>query len=424
MKSRWTTVFRFTFRHAVCSKGYLALTLIVTLLLLIAIPTIMVLADAPDAPTSDTAARITTLYTVDLSEDDLPSLAGTPYEEIEIVPCKTLAEARSQAENTEHSALVFLEEKTYTVLYAGGMGVRESDTQALADCLSYARTASETGGELPAVAASSLAEASDPEAGEGGVDLVREIAGYLVPYLTVLVLYFLILFHAQSVANSVIMEKTSKLMDLFLVGVKPSRMILGKTLAIAAAGLLQALLFLFGAVGGLKLGAALVRASNPDTTMGVILWMETIGGFASAFDPMVLLTAALVLVTGFLLYCSLSAIGGALAGKPEDLSATNYLFTLALVASFLVCLFTGEGGGQISQAPILNYIPFTAALVLPARLLMGTVSVAQGLLGASLTAVCAVALMLLSGKLYSMMAFYRGKPMNPIQLLSSLRKRG
>ena len=42
-----------------------------------------------------------------------------------------------------------------------------------------------------------------------------------------------------------------------------------------------------------------------------------------------------MIVAGFLLYCALSSIGGAMAGKPEDLSVTNVLFTVILVAKLL-----------------------------------------------------------------------------------------
>ena len=74
---------------------------------------------------------------------------------------------------------------------------------------------------------------TDPQAA------AKEVLGMILPYLGVMIMYFLILFYGQGVANSVILEKTSKLMDFFLVTVEPAAMVLGKVLAMAAAGLLQ-----------------------------------------------------------------------------------------------------------------------------------------------------------------------------------------
>lgn len=52
---------------------------------------------------------------------------------------------------------------------------------------------------------------------------LREILNMLLPYLVIMVLYFMILAYGQGVANCVLMEKTSKLVDTFLVTVRPGR---------------------------------------------------------------------------------------------------------------------------------------------------------------------------------------------------------
>ena len=46
----------------------------------------------------------------------------------------------------------------------------------------------------------------------------------LLPFASLMLLYFLVLLYGQSTAASVILEKTSKLMDLFLVSVEPGAM--------------------------------------------------------------------------------------------------------------------------------------------------------------------------------------------------------
>ena len=92
------------------------------------------------------------------------------------------------------------------------------------------------------------------------------------------------------------------------------------------------------------------------------------------------------------------------------------------MASFLICLFSGDQAGQISQAGWLGVVPFTAVLVLPGRILAGQATLAQGLMATLITGGFALGLMLLGGKAYAMTAFYRGKPMNPAQLLRQMTK--
>ena len=106
--------------------------------------------------------------------------------------------------------------------------------------------------------------------------------------------------------------------------------------------------------------------------------------------------ALLLVFGGFFLYCSLAAIGGSVAGKPEDLSSTNMIFALVLVVSFLAALYAGglglgggPGNGQ-TYAVWLDYVPFTAVLVTPSRVLLGEVSFGMGLV--SLVLVCSLPL--------------------------------
>ena len=211
-------------------------------------------------------------------------------------------------------------------------------------------------------------------------------------------------------------------MDLFLVSIKPGAMMLGKVLAGAAAGLLQTILWIFSAVGGCALGVALVKSANPDTDMAMVALIDSLGGIGGMFPAGILLTSALVIVSGFLVYCGLAGVGGALASKPEDLGSTNYLFTMALVISFFACLFTGESAGMISDAAWMGYVPFTSVLVMPGRLLTGAAGIAEGLAATAISAVFAVVVCMFAGKAYAMMAFYRGKPVNPVRLLKDLKK--
>lgn len=256
--------------------------------------------------------------------------------------------------------------------------------------------------------------------GQTGEGETMGLLSMLLPFASLMLLYFLVLLYGQSTAASVILEKTSKLMDLFLVSVEPGAMVLGKVLATALAGLLQLAVWAAGLAGGFAIGGAVVRQTG--VTLPLLEVLKGVGRLTGLFSVPAMLEAAGLLLAGFLLYCSLSAIGGSMAGKAEDLSSTNVLFSLVLVASFF-CMFAGGMDGMTSSARWLDYVPFTAILVTPSRVLLGQTSLLGGLVSLALVVVCAGVLTALAGRVYRLMSLYKGNPPTPRRVLRMLREK-
>ena len=248
--------------------------------------------------------------------------------------------------------------------------------------------------------------------GQTGEGEAMGLLSMLLPYASLMLLYFLVLLYGQSTAASVILEKTSKLMDLFLVSVEPGAMVLGKVLATALAGLLQLAVWAAGLAGGFAIGGAVVRQTG--VTLPLLEVLKGVGRLTGLFSVPAMLEAAGLLLAGFLLYCSLSAIGG---------SSTNVLFALVLVASFFCCMFAGGMDGMTSSARWLDYVPFTAILVTPSRVLLGQTSLLGGLVSLALVVVCAGVLTALAGRVYRLMSLYKGNPPTPRRVLRMLRER-
>lgn len=266
----------------------------------------------------------------------------------------------------------------------------------------------------------------DTEALEGETDeyaAAREIFAVVLPYLNIMVLYFMILAYGQGTANSAIMEKTSKLMDLFLVSVKPGAMLLGKVFATAASGILQLFCWIGGLAGGFALGTELVKWINPQSDMAILQLFDAFGEFSGMFTVSGVILALLMLAAGLLLYCSLAAIGGAIAEKPEDLSSTNMLFVMVLIISFFATMYAGGTGADVPWDAITwqVWMPFTAILVTPTKILLGGMTVPQALGSLGIVVLTAVLVTLLAGKLYRMMSLYKGNPPGPAKLLEMLK---
>lgn len=245
----------------------------------------------------------------------------------------------------------------------------------------------------------------------------------ILPYLNIMILYFMILAYGQGTANSAIMEKTSKLMDLFLVSVKPGAMLLGKVFATAASGILQLFCWLAGLAGGFAAGAQLVKAINPQSDMAILQLFDAFGSISGMFTPSGVILALLMLAAGLLLYCSLAAIGGAIAEKPEDLSSTNILFVLILIISFFATMYSGGTNADVSWDAVTwqVWMPFTAILVAPTKILLGGMSTPQAIGSLGIVLLTVVLVTLLAGKLYKMMSLYKGNLPGPAKLMEMLK---
>lgn len=255
-----------------------------------------------------------------------------------------------------------------------------------------------------------------------GLDALRETLSYVLPYLNIMVLYFLVLFYGQGVSTSVLMEKTSKLMDTMLLAVRPGSMVLGKVLAQALAGALQIFAWIAGLAGGISAGYFTVKAMNPDSTMILVRFLENMGMLDGLFTAPAVAAALLHLLGGFLLYCALASVGGAVAGKQEELSSANILFILALLASFMLTLSCGGLGRMTASSAWLNWMPFSAVLLVPSRVLLGQISVWEAYGSLAVVLASFVLIAWFAGSVYRCMAMYKGKLPEPGELLRMIRK--
>lgn len=459
-------IFAFTFERQVKSTGYLVGTIVFALLCFLLPAGIMAAVeyfggDSDSAVETAAVSPVQTVYVADETDGaaDWNLLAQTGSETfggISYVTCGSLEEADAQAEQEEHSLILLLEETKEsaqenaqsqasngsqngyqmhlllldnTSLSEGDAGDLESFLQANFQIILLQKS-----GIDPAAAAELLVPATTEvttvgeealSETEAALESMREVLGMLLPYLNIMILYFLVLFYGQGVANNVIMEKTSKLMDTFLVAVKPTAMVFGKVLAVTAASMLQFVIVAASLIGGFAAGSALVRMINPDSDMLLLLFFDSLSEFQGVLTVPGILLAVVMMVSGFFLYCSLSAIGGSAAGKPEDLSSTNVVFTTVLIISFLAALYAGGIGSMDSGAfaKWLDFVPFTSILVTPSRIMLGEVSLGMGVVSLLLVLIVSVLCLLLAGKVYRMMALYKGNPPTPAKLMKMLKEK-
>lgn len=439
-------VFSFTLKQQLRSKGYKAVTIVFALICFL-LPAIIMPAMEAFGGKDDsavTSTEITTVYTVDLTAQPLSDLSylnqigNQVFCNITYISCDADLDLAAELSSTDaHSLLLVLEQEEdfydVHILRPENTELTKDDAEAYESFINdsfrlilIAKSGLDQS-QLTAIytpAYTEIVDMSNPsgDTQEDPFAVIRQVLSYLLPYLNIMILYFLVLFYGQNVANNVIMEKTSKLMDTFLVSIKPGAMILGKVFAIVLSSILQFAIWVVVLILGFAAGTAFVRMINPDTDMLLIRFFESIGDFSGVFSIPGIVIALLMIFGGFLLYCSIASIGGSAASKPEDLSSTNVLFTLILIVSFFCTLSSGAMTGEMSEGlSVIDLIPFTSILVTPSRILLGTVTIVQGLLSLAVVLLVTLVLIWLAGKVYKMMSLYKGNPPKPNEMMQMLK---
>lgn len=419
-------VFAFTFSQYAKSKRFIALTVIIALVFFIA-PTVtipLVEAFSSDGEITE-SYNVNTVYFCDVSDGNAvdPSLicVNTPFSHVVFKTSDSFNSANALAESDPKSLILVLDKDNSgyiaEVLLPNGSTLTEDDADTFAMFLDTAMpsllllksglTADQLM-ELMRPTGVILPSDQAPDT-ESSLDMTKQIVSMALPFLYVMVLYFMLAFYGQGVATGVIVEKSSKLMDTFLVSVKPSEMVFGKMLAISLTGLIQFATWILSLVLGFVGGVKITKSFAPDTDMGLIQFFDMIGEMKDVFSVHGIIIAVLFACVGFILYCSLAAIGGAVSEKAEDLSSNNMIFALILAISFCATIFTNPLYSGASTTPaVLDYIPFTAILTVPGKVILGDIEVWGAIVSLVITAFSTYIISIIAGKLYKTFALYKG----------------
>lgn len=438
-------VFYFTMRMTTMSKGWRAVTIVLALILFLVPLTILAGIEFFADEEVPYSGSIGTVYVVDQTDGDwMPeqlSLYDERFADIIYISCGTYEEAAEKVHTDSQGVVLCItameDEYSVDMITPDDSAVTEPDADhylTFIDTIFPNILAQKSGVDMTSLAYSMMPvtvhilneqpSADDAEETEEDRGPVYEILSIALPYVTVMFMYFFVLFYGQSCAQLVVMEKTSKLMDTILVTVKPAAMIFGKIFAGILCAVAQLSLWIIALLLGLSAGGYAAQAINPQSTLNIFKLIRESGIFEGMFTPAGIILSLLIIVSGCLLYCSLASIGGALAGKQEDLQSTNILFTMALVISFMVVIFGGNvmTTGEMASAGWMHFVPFTSVLITPSRVLIGDVSLLTGTASLLITILFCALIMLFAGRLYTMMSFYKGNPPKLMQIFGKMVK--
>ena len=175
-------------------------------------------------------------------------------------------------------------------------------------------------------------------------------------YALVFGIYIITLTFGSMVANSVIEEKSNRIMETLITMAKPMELFFGKVLGICAVGLTQIAVIL---------GSGLIMLKTSGTSLEVLSSLNLNASIIFAFVAYFLL--------GYLTFSMLYAAVASLATSSQDVNSSMGAITLVFVGVFLLamnCMFNIES----TLAKVFSYIPFASPLIMFERIVLSKVT--------------------------------------------------
>ena len=214
--------------------------------------------------------------------------------------------------------------------------------------------------------------ALDPDAGAN-----LEAAG--VALVGVVVLYSLLILFGQFVAQGVVEEKSSRVVELLLAALRPWQLLAGKILGLGLLGLVQMLVIaVIGVAGALAFDVVELPGRLIGTVVTVVAWF----------------------VLGYAFYASVFAAAASLVSRQEDLASVITPASLLLVVGFVVSIQAAQDpAGTLST--VTSFVPGLSPLVMPVRQAAGAADGWEVVVAVVLMLVSIAVIVRIGGRIYS-----------------------
>lgn len=227
------------------------------------------------------------------------------------------------------------------------------------------------------------------------------VLGMVLAFIT----YMFVLTYGAMIMNSVIEEKTNRIVEVIVSSCKPFQLMMGKIIGVALVGLTQfAIWAVIIAVAAGALGVALAS----DTPLAQV--PELVSAVQSVNLAGILACFLVYFLGGYLLYASLFAGFGSAVDQASDASQ----FTMPIMIVMMVALYAGIGCMENPNGTFAlwcSMIPFTSPIVMMVRLPYD-VPLWQIAVSVTLLFATAMAMVWLSGRIYRVGILRYGRKFN------------
>lgn len=265
--------------------------------------------------------------------------------------------------------------------------------------------------------------------------------------ISALLIYMFVMLYGAMVMQSVMEEKTNRIVEVIVGSVKPFHLMMGKIIGVLCVGLTQILIWgtmimSLVIIGGMVFGASSVDADTVKDTMTAVAEAQQQGGamataqampqlpesspaaeLLTAFNNLPLAEIAIFFVLfflgGYMLYASFYAAIGAAINSQEDSSQ----FMMPMMIVMIFSIYAAMGSMENTDGPLAfwaSLFPLTSPIVMMVRLPFG-VPLWQELLSIVLLYATAVLFVWFSARIYRVGILMYGKKPTVKELIKWLK---
>lgn len=246
---------------------------------------------------------------------------------------------------------------------------------------------------------------------------------YAVVYAYLMVIMFAVIIAGSKVAELIVTEKTSKVMEYLLTSIKALALMFGKVISTLLIVLTVMAAFALSFLGSLVLNYVMTGGENG-------FWPQILrdvkdAGIIQAFSPMQILVAVGIVFLGFLFYGFIAGLAGATVGKVEELSEGLKLFTFAvIIGAYLVIayiIYASAGGETGMFSYLVYYLPFSSVFLVPIYLILGKISLQTGIISMVILAVSTLLVWFFVTKVFESVLYHNGSVVKLKEILEIYR---
>ncbi|MGL5351813.1 MAG: ABC transporter permease, partial [Clostridium sp.] len=235
----------------------------------------------------------------------------------------------------------------------------------------------------------------------------------VLPMVACILLFYIIYFYGYWVANSIVAEKTSRVMELLLTSTKPMELVIGKCVGMGLLAISQFAAIIITVILSLKISGQIAVKSIFEGSKVI-----DISAIISTIPVVKLIAIVVFFILGYILYSIMNALVGATVSKLEDLNMAMMPVSFISMAGFYLAYAAVFAHGSKTVQNVAAYLPFSSPFYVPSAILGGTATMSQIGIGLILLIITIVLLMLFTVRVYSIVILHTGNRLKIKDLFS------